>query len=215
MGLYDRDYMRDRPQVPEYWTPPRTAVRRAPLRLHDVADGLGSLVGLLGVVAITVLLFSGVVWLLTGGSSAGPFLGRTEAPWGAIWLVAATVSVVVGSLEPDGWPRGVSVGVGLIAAIAGYAWAMGRLGFDAAQIAFHHDLSRDRGGGIPVFEGLVAATPWWLLLGVIVLGGATQAIDDRSRVSGWRGLGLGMAIPAAAYAAAKLLTEEFGVELFH
>lgn len=79
-----------------------------------------------------------------------------------------------------------------------YAITMHLLGSNVFHILSQHDL-HSGGSGLPVFEGLAHATPYWLLVVSIAVGGFLVSIWDRADP-----LGIVLCSEAALYLALKL-----------
>lgn len=200
MGLYDRDYMRDRP-LPQGW-PPADEGRDGGL-LRD----LGRLC--LVAVGTTAAVFA-VGWLVSGGHAPALPLPSETTTWLTLGAVAMPVALVVGADDPGGLRRGVALMAGVAAVFAFYAWVMGRMGFDVGASMLQHE--RGPGSGLPVFEGLVHATPWWLLCLSVVAG--FLALGGSDEFEGFRWLGTATLLVSLPYLTAKVLTEVFGLHVF-
>ncbi len=171
MGLYDRDYMRSpaRPYIPEYRPNLSSSIsRRKSTGGSKTRTFFGEmfliLIGI-GVVVATAALQSRLadIWPLSQPGTVLRFcLVASLSAFGLVRLFLWRTSIFETPVEIlAGIVHGLAMPTIVICGAV-------MLGVDF-RVVFDHEISR--GGNLPLFEGVVMQTPWWYLLGCIVVSG--------------------------------------------
>lgn len=205
MGIYDRDYMRLPPPSSEDLRPTSWTADAAGL-LKELTDSLPSIVGICAAVFF-------VGWLVSGGSEAwGAWHAVHGVRWLPVGLVSMGLTLLVGAGDPGALRSAIALLLGLLAAFAYYAWVMGRLGYDVLGLMLEHEAGGPGSAGIVVYQLLVHATPWWLLILSVLQSG--WALTREGAYAGCNQLGMATLLVSGPYLVAKILTEVVGMDLF-
>ena len=109
--------------------------------------------------------------------------------------------------------KSLAVLFALLACLALYLWLMGRLDYNAvAEAIFRHQAGSAQGTGLPIYEGLVHATPWRMTFCALIAGAALLQCGDEFK--GLSFFGMSLCLLNTPYLVAKILAEIFHVDVF-